>query len=92
MISESETEHELEVIVTGHSKETVEITTTGSYLHVVARPLEGSSSLTKSQSFRFKLPTYVNETDIVATVKDGILKIKFPKLNKSAKTSKIEVR
>lgn len=91
LVTDLESEHVLEVILAGHSKETVEINVADSHLHVIARPANAKSGLVKSHSFRFKLPAEIDESGISAKIENGILRIEIPKSKKTAKISKVKV-
>jgi HSP20 family molecular chaperone IbpA len=91
--SELEDSYVVHFNLVGHSKETVEVTSDGEYVHVEAPKPEGALQFVSSHSFDIQIPESADDEAISAEVVNGILTVRFEKLKPvETKATKIVVQ
>ncbi len=79
----------LEMNVVGHSKDDLDIHSTGRFL-TIASKREPKSRTSRKISERFTMSSHLDEENVSATCKDGILVVRLPKKN-SVRTRQVTI-
>ncbi len=79
-IYESDADVTIDLNVAGHAKEDIEIEAKGKMLHILSK-VSPRNRISRKLNERFTIPSYLDNDDITASCKDGILTVRLPKKN-----------